>query len=68
MRKSVDLKNTQCEICELSFIWGKVSEDCSPGDSTSDSSEKLQRSSKEAGGNVCTSVILVKREYMQSST
>lgn len=33
-------KNAQCENCELSFIWG-LTEDYSPGDSISDSSEEL---------------------------
>ena len=33
-------KDAQQESWELSFIWGQ-NEDCSPGDSTSDSSEKL---------------------------
>lgn len=35
-------KNAQCENCELSFIWG-LTEDYSPGDSISDSSEELLR-------------------------
>ena len=48
---------------DLSFIWGQ-NEDCSPGDSTSDSSEKL--CSKEAGGEGMH-VILVKGDCMLSS-
>ena len=33
-------KDAQRENCKLSFIWGK-NEDCTPGQSTSHSSEKL---------------------------
>ena len=55
-------KKAQCESCELSFIW--VSEDCSLGGSTSDSFENLLQRGK---GEDSIYVILVKREYMQSS-
>ena len=44
-------------------------EDCSPGDSISDSSEKLlQRGGRDGEGKVSIYVISVKGEYMQSST
>ena len=38
-------KKAPCESCELSFIGGK-NEDCSSGDSTSDTSEKLLHGGK----------------------
>ena len=34
------VKNAQSESCKLSFLWGQ-NEDCSLGDSISDSSENL---------------------------
>ena len=51
LKRNVNLKkNAQCESCEL-FYWGQ-NKDCSPGDSTSGSSEKLlQRGSRE-GQNI----------------
>ena len=50
----VDLKqNAQYESCELSFNWGKM-RTVRPGDSTSDSSEKLlQRGRDEKGQYIC---------------
>ena len=54
-------KKAQCESCKLSFIWGK-NEDCSLGDCTSASSEKLLQRGKEESsarmwfwwrGNMC---------------
>ena len=45
-------KKAQCESCELSFIWGK-NEDCSSGDSTSDTSEKLLHRGKGKGQYIC---------------
>ena len=49
---TVNLKNAQCESCELSFIWGK-NEDYSPGDSTSDNSEKLLQRSRGEDHYMC---------------
>ena len=41
---SIDVqKNAQHESCELSFIWGKM-RPAAPGDSTSESSERLPQS------------------------
>ena len=52
-------KDAQRENCKLSFIWGK-NEDCTPGQSTSHSSEKLfQRGSR--GRSIY--MILVKGEF-----
>ena len=47
------LKNkiAQCESCEFSFIWGQ-NEDCSPRDSASESSEKLQQEVQGQGSQV----------------
>ena len=49
---TVNLKNAQCENCELSIIWSK-NEDDSPGDSTSDNSEKLLQRSRGEGQYMC---------------
>ena len=52
-------KNAQCEGCKLSFIWGK-NEDCTPGQSTSHSSETLfQKGSR----GMSIYMILVKGEF-----
>ena len=48
----------------VKFYLGQY-EDCSSGDSTSDGSEKLLQ---RDGGKDSINVILVKGEYMQSST
>ena len=48
---------------QVKFCLGQ-NEDCSPGDSISESSEKLL----QRGGKVSTDVILAKGEYMQSRT
>ena len=57
-------KSAQRESCELSFIWGKMK---TAGQETA-SQIALRNCSKEAGGKVSIYVILVKGEYMQSST
>ena len=57
-------KNAQHENCELSFILGKM-RTAAP---ETVSQIALRNCSKEAGGKVSICVILVKREYMQSST
>ena len=57
-------ENAQCENCELSFIWGKM-RTIIPGDSTSNSSEKLLQRGR---GKVSIFMILVKQGCMQSST
>ena len=57
-------KKAPCELCKLSLIWGKLGTICL-GESISDSSEKrLPR----GAGKVSIDVILVKGEYVQSST
>ena len=55
-------KNAQRESCKVSFIW-EQNEDCSPGDSTSDS----LNCSKEVVGKESLYVIFVKVVYMWSS-
>ena len=48
----VDLKKiAQYESCEFSFIWGQ-NEDCSPRNSASESSEKLQQEVQGRGRQV----------------
>ena len=59
-------KNAKSESCELTFTKGQ-SEDCSPGDSTSDTSEKLPQKGGWVEGKVGIYEILVKEEYMQLS-
>ena len=59
---NVDLKDTQCESCELNFIWGK-NEDCSQ-----ETAPQLHRGGVRVGEKVSIYVILVKRGYMESST
>ena len=54
-------KKTQPESCELRFVWGQ-NEDYSPGDSLSDSSEKLLQRGKGEGQSVLY-LILVKRVH-----
>ena len=56
---TVNLKNAQCESCELSFIWGK-NEDYSPGDSTSDNSERLLH---RGSGGMSIYKILMKGDF-----
>ena len=51
-------------FCELSFIWGNMR---TVAQETA-SQIALRNCSKEVGGKVCIYVILVKGEYMQSST
>ena len=58
------LKNAQCKSCQLSFIWGKMRTaawEIHP-------QTALRNCSKEVGGKDSIHVILVKGEYMQSST
>ena len=52
--------------CELSFIWGKI-RTAAVWDETA-SQTALRNRCKEAGGKVSIYVILVKEEYMQTST
>ena len=52
-------KEALLESCELSFIWGQ-NEDCSPGGSISDSSERLLQNSS-GGKTICK--VLVKAEF-----
>ena len=61
---STEKKNAQFESCELSFIWGKMRTIAWEAAFQI----ALRNSSKEAGGKVSIYVILVKGEYMQSST
>ena len=58
----VNLKKWTISELQVKFYLGQ-NEDCSPGDSTSDSSEKLL-----LRGKISMFVILVKRGYMQSCT
>ena len=58
------LKNAQLESCELSFIWGKMR----TAARKTASQIALRNCSKEVGGKVSIYVILVKEEYIQSST
>ena len=64
MNQNVNLKNTQHESCELSFIWGKMR----TGARETTSEITLRNCSKEAGEKVSIFVILVKGECIQSST
>ena len=57
-------KNAQHESCELSFIWGKMS----PTAWETAFQIALRKCSKEVGEKVSIYMILVKREYMWSST
>ena len=57
-------KNARCESCKFSFIWGQI-EDCS-GDTAFQIA--LRNCSKEVGGKVNIYAILLKGEYMQSSS
>ena len=57
-------KNTQHENSELSFIWGKMRTIARE----TAFQIALRNCSKEVGGKVSIDVILVKGEYMQSST
>ena len=57
-------ENAQRERCELSFIWGKMR----TAARETASQIALRNCSKEAGGKVSIHVILVKGEYMRSST
>ena len=52
-------KDVQLESCELSFIWGQ-NEDCSPGGSISDSSERPLQS---GSGGKSIYKVLVKEEF-----
>ena len=56
-------KGTKLEL-RVQLYLGQ-NEDCNPGDSTLDSSEKLLRRGR---GKVSIYVIFMKEEYMQSST
>ena len=57
-------KKLQRERCQLSFIWGRTrTEACESAPQTA-----LRSHSKDVGGKVSIYVILVKGEYMQSST
>ena len=57
-------KNAQHESCELSFIWGKMR---TAAQETA-FQIALRNCPKGVGGKVSIYVILVKGEYMQSST
>ena len=59
MKQVSTKKRVQLESCELSFIWGQ-NEDCSPGGSISDSSERLLQNSS-GGKTICK--VLVKAEF-----
>ena len=64
--EGVDLKkkkNTMWGLC-IKFYLGQ-NEDCSPGDSISDSSENLFQRGRREGQYICD---FVKGEYIQSST
>ena len=63
MHGGADL-NAQRESCELSFIWGKMR---TIAQETA-SQLALSNCSKEVGVKVSIYVILVKGEYIQSST
>ena len=61
---TTDLKNTQCKNCQLSFIWGKMRTaawEIQP-------QTALRNCSREVRGKDSIHVILVKGEYVQSST
>ena len=58
------LKNAQRESCELSFIWGKMR----TAARETAFQMALRNCSREVGGKVSIYVILVKGEYIQSST
>ena len=57
-------KSAQCESCELSFIWGKMR---TAAQETA-SQIALRNYLKEARGKVSIYEIMVRVEYMQSST
>ena len=57
-RSPVSTKMMQCEL-RVKFYWGQ-NEDCSPGDSTSDSSERLLQ--RDSGGRSIY-MILAKGEF-----
>ena len=57
-------KNAQHESCELSFIWGKTR----TGARETTSETTLRNCSKEAGEKVSMFVIVLKGEFIQSST
>ena len=60
-------KNAWNKKSQVKFYLGQ-NEDCSLGDSTLDSSEKLLQRSGVLGEVKITSVILVREVYMQSNT
>ena len=61
---STEKKNVQCENCTLNFIWGKMR---TIAQETA-FQIALRNCSKEKGQKVSMYLILVKRDYIQSST